>query len=374
MSLIAWPACCQRAYERAFYRWLRENYAEMNATMSGTVNAELHRLLPEIEHLFDECRIVVRVVNRPGLFNAHLLTEECEHNHIVHIVFVSSNLLFFVWRLFMIIGSAGLEVAETEGKMRFRFRTPNEQDVAQLKITFKNYLAAKPLDQEGLDDLVARFEKGPQRCRTLIVDLAALAELFIVLHEVGHVLPAPRLREGIQLDQLPLHPNRAEAWRSEILADLSAAEYLLIGYAAGAGEMATVGKKDVPGSMQDAELESGIQEDQPDKDGHLENIRAFAFEMVASAITEVYIAQWFAERAQAKLRQKPLTSLVDPEYATHPPVHMRMSFFEQWIKQRAAHSHTPFTGAQTTMIDVWLTELAALVFEVPDGTAESHSG
>jgi hypothetical protein len=346
----------------------------MNATMSGTVNAELHRLLPEIERVFDECRIVVRVVNRPGLFNAHLLTEQCEHDHVVQIAFVSSNLLFFIWRLFTIIGSAGLEVAETEGKMRFRFRVPNEQDVAQLKIAFEKYLAAKPLDQEGLDDLVARFEKAPQRCRTLIVDLAALAELFIVLHEVGHALPAARIRKGIQLDQLPLHPNRAEAWRSEILADLSAAEYLLIGYTAGVGDMATVGKKDVLGSMQDAELESGIQEDPPDKDGRLENIRAFAFEMVASAVTEVYIAQWFAERAQARLRQKPLTSLVDPEYATHPPVHMRMFFFEQWIKQRAADSHTSFTAAQATMIDTWLTELAALVFEISDSTAESHVG
>lgn len=65
MTLASWPQRCQTAYEDVFYRWMAENDASLNATMSGLLGGEMKRLLPFVAEQLNEFRFVIRWSTHP---------------------------------------------------------------------------------------------------------------------------------------------------------------------------------------------------------------------------------------------------------------------------------------------------------------------
>src|SRR5947207_3136927 len=139
MTLIGWPRCCQQAYEAEFYGWMVLNYATMNATMSGALSGEIQRLLPYVADMLDEFRIVARVVDAPASFDAQVASRTCKDGHVVRIAFVSSRLLFLIWRLLIMVGASCIAADHVPTGIQFRLRPPDKADVAQLRQALETY-------------------------------------------------------------------------------------------------------------------------------------------------------------------------------------------------------------------------------------------
>jgi hypothetical protein len=345
MALIGWPRCCQTAYEQAFYGWLAENAATMNATMSGTLTAQMSMCLPFIAEQFECFRIVIRVVDIPIKFDAHVITKACSNAHIVRAALLSSGLLFLIWRLFMVVSSSCISADAIAEGMRYRLRPPAEQDVAQLKHSFDAYLRGLPVDKSALEQLQTALFATPTRGQTLFGRAAMLAELYVILHEVGHILPFPGI-DRFTLGDIPMHPERKAAWLAELKADTSACEMMLVGI------------------LSALTAESNPPIDPQQNQSAMRAMRGHAFDLIASAVHVVHAAMWFAARASAPdgvVNRMP--ARVDPQYRTHPPVQVRDCAFGTWLEARMAETDTPDACRFSPVIEEWLHHLADLVFK-----------
>lgn len=351
MNLVEWPACCRRAYEETFYRWMTDNYAQMNPTMSGSLSRQVRLMLPALATLFDKSRVAIRVVDRTALFDAHVVKRVCEDKHVVHVALIGSSLLFLIWRIVMIVGSACVVADKVETGARYRLREPNEEDVRQLKFALETYLNDGELNQQGLHDLAIAFERSPPRGVSLFTRTATLAEIFVILHEVAHEMPFPGV-ETIALGDLPIHPERKAAWVDELKADVSAYEMLLIGIISGlkAGNEASKSGTSAPS----AEPVHALEQD----------MRAYAFELVACAVTGVHAALKIVARAKSNERIVGMPPGIDPQYRTHPPLPVREMMFENWLRLRTSKTDTPDRRILSNLMATWLAHLADLVFAV----------
>lgn len=339
MNLVNWPSCCQKAYETAFYGWQADNHANMNPTMSGSLSGELRSMLPVLAEVFDEARVAIRVVNRSTLFDAHVLKTTCTKKHTVHVALIGSNLLFLIWRLVMITGAACISAEQTKTGFRYVIREPNDEDLRQLGLAFETYLAGGPLDQQALDDVAESIGKAPPLARALFVQTATLAELFVILHEVAHVLPLPGV--DVSLGELVINPERGAAWLDELKADISAYEMLLLG------------------------IMSGFKDQLGNDDRHTEmmkqDARTYAFELVACAVASVHAALSLAIRKQSE-RLPEFPAVIDPQFRTHPPLFIRAQMFDTWIKSRAQESNTPDGRVLADLVRTFTSQLSDRFF------------
>ena len=286
------------------------------------------------------------MVDTPRSVNAHLLKENCGGGHIVRIALVTSRLTFLIWRLFVIMGTACIGVDRDSNGMRFRFRPPNDADLAQLRQAIETYIQGKRYDAHALSTLQGAFGRVPRAAQSFFVDLATLAEAYVILHEVGHELPLPWVRP-MTLGDLKINPQRQAAWEDELKSDISACDLLLIG---------------LMSAMVDPQKQAG-------KDSEaMRATRAHAFALIACAVEGVHAATWLAARAdEPRGASVQMPARADPRYRTHPPVQIRHLVFQSWLARRTEETNTPDMRALSTVVGDWFHALAAQAF--PDATA-----
>lgn len=308
----------------------------MNGAMSGALTAWFEYQLPRFYRLFDTARVGVRVVDARRLFNAHVLRDRCREGHDIVISVIASNLLFLVWRLFMILAAAAeTEIAEGHS-VRIRFRPPALGDVDDLQRAIDGYVGGAGVDAEDLRVLEAAVLDAPKTAAGFLSHTCTLSELLVMLHEIAHELAQEMhgAHRRVDLSTFRLNPEREAAWADEIRMDLLAADMAYSGL---------VDKRlGIAGPSLDAEA------------------RMQCLCELAVAGVGMYHAQFIAERAILGAKLGLLSPRVDPHFTTHPPALVRREAFRFWVRQEVEARGSRFDGPVVETVERWFAELEAL--------------
>lgn len=221
--------CCVAAAELKF----REEFPQGPGIGGGSLYHYLIALAKQwgpITELYFQA-FTIRSVDEVALDTAaRIFPIECTNRHATYLIVVNERLYYFIWRVNLIAASYwkldGHELVPKDSHQSW----PMTDQLEQLGIAFDVYLGKRPLSDIGLAEfnaLVFESHKVAQLIYKFTVDLA---ELFVLLHECSHAVPAPGFKAQIELtpDLNFVSPKRRERWLTEMRTDASATYILFL--------------------------------------------------------------------------------------------------------------------------------------------------
>jgi len=314
------PPCCKDWGERVYQEHLQKTNSHDNPALLDLLRWLMDNLG---RYLLDLSKLtLLRVANTPRFVNAFTGRTRCDRcSSPVSIVVIGSNLLLLTWRLQMIyISMIERWDQQPDGlntRHRVYTRKPTKEEIRQAKIAAEIYLKGERVTDEGLDELVQWVGKGPEPAREYLSSAVNVGELWIVGHEISHVLidnwrRFPELKNS--LDHLNaffevsesytrnfnLLPKYHDHWVNEFLADICSAYTLLLSI-------------------------SERQQNLHPQIGQRQNNEMSAM-MLLGGIGATCDALYFAARLAPPLLSH------NPCKTAHPPLHLRFDLLNKYIQ------------------------------------------
>jgi hypothetical protein len=225
-------ACCQASLNTAFLKWAHENEAQFGPDLEVTLVSGIKRFAPAIARLLNDANAQFFVANSKGLIDAFTSRSPCRLcGAPIHLVIIGAPFLIATWRLQMIGGTLVTGLGLEGMAQRWALREEDDRDREQVheivSACFRNNAMNLPL----FDALFEKLESSPPTLpHAIMTKVAALGELWLLCHELGHVVPlaqvsnAPFFKaygDGL-VTRHKLSPERAGRWVDELKADLAA--------------------------------------------------------------------------------------------------------------------------------------------------------
>jgi hypothetical protein len=168
----------------------------------------------------------IRTVDEVGFVSARILPITCLKGHKSDLVVLGKRLYFFIWRVNMLM--ADYWTVDKTGDLVGKYPDqawPTDTALNELDRAVHEYLGEESLTLT-FQDLNQMFDRSHPISQLMYVMAVDMSELFVLFHELLHVIPAPPgLRVNIEMPAAGTTNFRPD-WIHELQADANA-EFLL---------------------------------------------------------------------------------------------------------------------------------------------------
>lgn len=181
----------------------------------------------------------IRTASSPEFgLSAETGTLKCETcSQPIEYIFLGSRLYYFIWRINMVCATYWEELeADKNNDTKSLFGSgnwPNQGHMDQLQVAIDKYFGKESfLDTKGLLDLNKKIFESAPNSLILHFYIVDFAELFVLFHELQHIIPIQQSgieKLGLKVtlpDNLDITQKRAKYWTTELNCDINSL-YLL---------------------------------------------------------------------------------------------------------------------------------------------------
>ena len=235
--------CCTETLTGLYADWCRKTGASEAPALDAYAHMLVSAYAPLMRDLLSDIDVPFHVVNtRTGATGA-LLGKKCSCGRSRYCIILTSSVMLYLWRVLSTVASMVTAFEQLPGKIRIESRAVTDADVEQFRTALDLYFGREPPTdsewprlQADIDALVGRFLASPEKIRVITLEVLALSELFVILHELAHAVRALGHPGFVPVRADPPHPGdrltpaRARKWQEEVEADLDAVFLAAAGY------------------------------------------------------------------------------------------------------------------------------------------------
>jgi hypothetical protein len=296
---------CLAAAEASHRDWLHANRAENDPQMTSFLDSAIELYIPHVRSMLDEGKAVIRVARSSSLPTAFHLPCRCSCGETVRNIVLNSKLMLLLWRVLIILRSLVKDIQYVHEQHVVVYREPSEDDCEQLELSYKMYIREGEPESHRLLELLGTVAELPSGMTSVVNDVVALAELFVVCHEICHFMPIGTVDpNAFPIDsEFKLRPSRTRRWREELAADVNGSYLLMSTMAVRLGEAPLEAPSEIP-----------------------EQVLTRALPAIWCALDVL----WFVENFELPTLAT-MDFANDPAFAAHPPVQLRKNYVSQWF-------------------------------------------
>lgn len=230
---VSLPGCCLAAAEAQFRKrfplqpeddWLAQHLSSIARKWGKVTQAATEG-------------IYIRTVSDVAFLDARVSPVTCANDHQTKMVLLGSRLYYLAWRVALICSTFWVKQMRGDNTVTLEGRAgsdwPSQRHLDQLHIALRVYMRDEVLSNEGFAELKAFAVEDSPVAMFQQMYVADFALLFLLLHELQHVLVDGLGEKGLlhykQLVQLEgVSVARAERWGAELTHDANAAWAVLL--------------------------------------------------------------------------------------------------------------------------------------------------